>query len=85
MKENRIIGILLTELATDKLKLEEELERLLNSDIKVNKRVKLIKKLLSEITINELNTIKIKQYIGVDEKAIKQLLTDNNTKGDKKK
>lgn len=63
MKENRIIGILLTDLASDKLKLEEELERLLNSDVNVGKKVKLIKKLLINIVQNETSTLKLKSYI----------------------
>lgn len=79
MNENRIFGILLTDLTSDKLKLEEELERLLNNNINTIKKVKLIKKLLSKINKNEMMTLKIKHYMGVGSET-KQLLNEIKNK-----
>ena len=47
----RMINIVLTELAADKLKLEENLQRLINSVDDVNKQVSSIKTVLREITM----------------------------------
>lgn len=75
MKESRIIGILLTDLTSNKLKLEEELERLLNINKETNKKVKVIKKILVKIIEIDACILKIKSYI--NEPDAKQLLTDS--------
>lgn len=65
--ENKITNIILAELATDKLKYEEELERILNLDnISINKKITLVKKLLNKITKLESMIAKLAVYIGHD-------------------
>lgn len=76
MGEKRIFGILITDLTSDKLKLEEELERMLNLNYNIEKKVIKVKKILSKINIIELNINKLKTYIGEDLTNNSVLLTD---------
>lgn len=76
MGEKRIFGILITDLTSDKLKLEEELERMLNLNINIEKKVIKVKEILSKINIIELNINKLKTYIGEDLTNNSVLLTD---------
>lgn len=46
------------ELSTDNLKLEEELEKAINSDLEINIKIKTIKNLLSQIVATEASIAK---------------------------
>jgi len=51
---NRMINIILTELASDKLKYEEEMEKAINSSSPVSERVETIKSNLEKIVLTDL-------------------------------
>lgn len=68
----RIFDIILSELNADKLKAEQELERVINDkSLETNDKVVTIKRLLGEVTQIELSFEKWKKYITGDE-------TENN-------
>jgi hypothetical protein len=70
----RIFDMIKSELNADKLKAEEELERVINDkSLETNDKVVTIKKLLREVTQIELSFEKWKTYITGDE-------TENNKK-----
>ncbi len=62
----RIVTIILTELVNDKLKEEEQLQRLINSTEDVETSVNLIKKTLRRITMLDEMINKWKTYTAVD-------------------
>lgn len=51
------------EFTNDRLKLDEELERTINSDIEIETKVTKIKDLLTKITINEASNVKFNSMI----------------------
>ncbi len=51
---SRIINILLTELTSDRLKHEQEMERIINDNVEISKKVDLIKQQLKEIVLTDL-------------------------------
>ena len=64
----RIFDIIKSELNADKLKVEEELERVINNkSLETNDKVVTIKRLLREVTQIELSFEKWKTYITGDE------------------
>lgn len=63
MEKHGIIKVLLADFASEKLKLEEGLEEVLNSDLNINKKLKKIKKLLNKIVKNESMTVKFASYL----------------------
>ena len=64
----RIVTIVLTELINDKLKQEEQLQRLINSTEGVDRCVSEIKHALREITLLDEMINKWRTYTAVDEK-----------------
>lgn len=66
----RIITIVLTDLINDKLKHEEQLQRLINSTDNVNDCVNEIKHTLREITLLEEMINKWRTYTAVDENNV---------------
>jgi hypothetical protein len=58
MNQERIINLVQMDLATDQMKLEGELERIINSDIDINKKLANIKKILAELVTIEASIIK---------------------------
>ena len=60
MNAERIFKIIMSELETDGLKMEEDLERVINSSMEINEKTIKIKELLSKIAINEVSIIKFK-------------------------
>lgn len=58
MNQERIINLVQMDLATDQMKLEGELERIINSDIDINKKLAKIKKILAELVTIEASIIK---------------------------
>jgi hypothetical protein len=51
---NRMINIILTELASDRLKYEEEMEKAINGNNPVSERVETIKSNLEKIVLTDL-------------------------------
>jgi hypothetical protein len=60
MNAERIFKIIMSELETDGLKMEEDLECVINSSMEINEKTIKIKELLSKIAINEVSIIKFK-------------------------
>jgi chaperonin cofactor prefoldin len=58
----RMISIILTELAKDKLVAEEQLQRLINDKSDVNENISNIKEILREIVLIDEMIIKWKSY-----------------------
>lgn len=66
VKIMRIFDIIKTELLSDKLKQEEELERVINNkNLETNDKVITIKKMLREIAIADASILKFNDYISV--------------------
>lgn len=51
---NRLVSILLTDLTSDRLKKEQEMERIINDNIEISEKVSLIKNQLKEIVLTDL-------------------------------
>jgi hypothetical protein len=66
MNGERIFKIVMMELTSDSLKLEEELERTVNSDIDVNEKTIKIKDLLSQIAITEASIAKFTNMVSTN-------------------
>jgi hypothetical protein len=66
MNGERIFKIVMMELTSDSLKLEEELERTINSDIDVNIKTIKIKDLLSQIAITETSIAKFTNMVSTN-------------------
>ena len=66
MNGERIFKIVMMELSSDLLKLEEELECSINSDIDVNTKTIKIKELLSQIAITEASMAKFTSMASIN-------------------
>lgn len=66
MNGERIFKIVMMELSSDLLKLEEELECTINSDIDVNAKTIKIKELLSQIAITEAGMAKFTSMASIN-------------------
>jgi hypothetical protein len=64
---SKIYKVVLARMVADKLVLEEELQRLVNSDIETSKKVDKIKTILSEVTKIDNMVSKWNTYMGVDD------------------
>ena len=62
----RLISIILTDLATDKLKAEEKLQRLINDKGDIDENIKKIKSVLREIVVIDQMINKWKDYTATD-------------------
>ena len=60
---NRIVNIILTDLSLENLKVQEELERIINSKKDINNKVEMIKKGLEMIALNELKIAKLQSMV----------------------
>jgi hypothetical protein len=58
MNEDRIFKMIQMELTTDQVKLENELERIMNSDIQTDKKIAKIKDILGKLVTIEASLIK---------------------------
>jgi hypothetical protein len=58
MNVERLFKIVTMSLTTDSLKLEQELERVINSDLNITEKTETIKTLLSKIVTTEASTAK---------------------------
>lgn len=58
MNSNRLFQIVVMDLTSDVLKLEDELERVINSNLEITKKTNKIKSLLTKITNAEASILK---------------------------
>ena len=65
MDGERLFKIVMMDLNSDLLKLEDELETTINSSMDVNEKTKKIKKLLSNIAINEASITKFSSMVSM--------------------
>lgn len=63
MNSERLIKIVTMELAADQLKLEDELEKTINSDMEINTKVLTIKSLLSRMTAIDASLAKFTSMV----------------------
>ena len=63
MNSERFIRIILTDLSTDLMKAEEELERVINSVMDTDEKICLVKQLLEKISLIELSITKFNSMI----------------------
>lgn len=63
MNSERFIRIILTDLSTDLMKTEEELERVINSVMDTDEKICLVKQLLEKISLIELSITKFNSMI----------------------
>ena len=66
MNIERLTKILLMDLTSDNLKLEDELEKTINSDLEINHKISEIKRLLTKINETEANISKYRNMINFD-------------------
>lgn len=78
METNRIVKIILMEFATDILKLEDELEKTINSDLEINKKTLIIKHLLSRLVAVEGSIVKFNTLTNNNNKLNQQENGTNN-------
>ena len=76
MNTERLFNIIATDLTSDKLKLEHELERIINSDLEIGFKTKTIKDLLANIATIEISLNKFISMVGNNTK----LNTENDGK-----
>lgn len=65
MDGERLFKIVMMDLNSDLLKLEDELETTINSSMDVNEKTKKIKKLLSNIAITEASITKFSTMVSI--------------------
>jgi hypothetical protein len=70
MDGERLFKIVMMDLNSDLLKLEDELETTINSSIDVNEKTKKIKKLLSNIAITEASITKFSSMVSINNNDI---------------
>ena len=64
---SRMINILLTDLTSDRLKKEQEMERIINDNIEISEKVSLIKVQLREIVLTDLMIAEWRKLISSSE------------------
>ena len=64
---SRMINILLTDLTSDRLKKEQEMERIINDNIEISEKVSLIKGQLREIVLTDLMIAEFRKLISSSE------------------
>ena len=65
MNEDRLFRIVMMELTNDNLKLEHELEYIINSNMEINKKTFKIKELLTKIAMIENSIIKFNSMVSI--------------------
>lgn len=63
MDTNRLINIILSDLSLDNLKLQENLERAINDNEEVSKKVFKVKDILKSLVINDLMIAKFQSLV----------------------
>jgi hypothetical protein len=70
MSTERLFKIILTDLGCDRLKLEEELERIINSDLETNDKVEQVKSIISRISIVDASLSQLMSMMNYNTKEI---------------
>jgi hypothetical protein len=68
MNSDRLFKIILSDLTSENLKNEEELERVINSDNEIDVKVGRIKSLLNQISLTEISIAKFSNMLTVNNK-----------------
>lgn len=63
MNSERVFKIITSDLTSDIMKDEEELERIINSDIEIEDKINTVKNLLKRISIAELSITKFNNMV----------------------
>ena len=66
MNSERLFKIILSDLTLEKLKNEEELERVINSDKEIEVKIDRIKSLLNQISLTEISIAKFSGMLTVN-------------------
>jgi hypothetical protein len=66
MNSDRLFKIILSDLTSENLKNEEELERVINSDNEIDVKVGRIKSLLNQISLTEISIAKFSNMLTVN-------------------
>ena len=67
MNADRLFKIIISDLTSERLKLEENLENVINSDLEIDYKVATVKELLKEITLTESSLIRFTNMLSGDE------------------
>jgi hypothetical protein len=71
MNSDRLFKIIISDLTSEKMKNEEELERIINSDMETDLKISTIKSILRETSLTELSIAKFSGML---------MANDNNNK-----
>jgi hypothetical protein len=63
MDSNRIISIIMSELSLDNLKLQESLEKTINSTEEINQKISSVKDLLAKLALNDAMITKFQSLV----------------------
>jgi hypothetical protein len=66
MNSDRLFKIILSDLTSEKMKNEEELERVINSDNEIEVKVDKIKSLLNQISLTEISIAKFSGMLTIN-------------------
>jgi len=69
MKTERIFNVILLELSSEKMKIEDDLERIMNSDTDIEFKTKTIKELVVKLNTVEASIIKFNDMISNNNKT----------------
>lgn len=69
MKTERIFNVILLELSSEKIKIEDDLERIINSDTDIEFKTKTIKELVVKLNTVEASIIKFNDMISNNNKT----------------
>ena len=66
MNSERVFNIILADLALEKMKLEEDLERTINIDMDINIKVEKVKNFINKLSMTELSIAKFTGMLNVN-------------------
>jgi hypothetical protein len=66
MNSERVFNIILADLALEKMKLEEDLERTINTDMDINIKVEKVKNFINKLSMTELSIVKFTGMLNVN-------------------
>jgi hypothetical protein len=70
MKTERIFNVILLDLSSDKMKIEDDLERIMNSDTDIDYKATKIKELVEKLNVVESSIIKFNDMISNNKNII---------------
>ena len=78
MNTDKLFSIVLSELASDNIKKEFELERVINSDLETQLKVVMIKELLANLTQNDSSIARFTAMLNINNNVIKKDENEQN-------